>query len=230
MRPTPFPSPLSFPLPWRIALLLLLTLGAPARSRATVLITEFMAANGTGLRDEDNAYSDWIEIYNSASTNVNTAGWYLTDNAAQLTKWQFPSTNIAPNSFLIVFASSKNRRVPGQPLHANFSLSASGEYLALVKPGGVVKTTEFAPQFPNQYQDISYGFTMNGVPETLLGAGTALLRPLPDATRISARGAALTGAVVVSVAVFIAIANKKLDRPLRAGYIVPYVVVIATNI
>ncbi len=138
-----------------------------------LIITEFMAVNSSGLRDEDNAFSDWIEIYNTAGVNVNAAGWSLTDNAAQLTKWQFPSTNIAPNSFVIVFASGKNRRVPGAPLHANFSLAAGGEYLALIRPDGVTKATEFAPQFPNQYQNLSYGFIMTGVPETLLGAGAS---------------------------------------------------------
>ena len=102
---------------------------------------------------------------------MNAGGWYLTDNDAQLTKWQFPSTNIAPNSFIIVFASGKNRRVTGQPLHANFSLNAGGEYLALVRPDGVTKATEFAPK--QQYVDLSYGFLMTGVPTTLLGAGAA---------------------------------------------------------
>src|SRR5207249_12302450 len=39
----------------------------------------------------------------------------------------------------------------------NFSLNASGEYLALVKPDGVSIATEFAPAFPPQYPNISYG-------------------------------------------------------------------------
>jgi hypothetical protein len=158
----------------RILLLLCAALAAfslVAPASAQLLITEFMAANGSGLKDEDGAYSDWIEIYNSASTNVNAGGWYLTDNEAQLTKWQFPSTNIAPNSFIIVFASGKNRRVTGQPLHANFSLAAGGEYLALVKPGGVIKASEFPSE--DQYQDLSYGFIMTGVPTTLLPAGSS---------------------------------------------------------
>src|SRR5262249_62316901 len=63
---------------------------------------------------------------------------------------RFPSTNVPPNGFLIVFASGKNRVVPGAPLHANFSLNASGEYLALVKPDGVTIAREFAPRFPEQ--------------------------------------------------------------------------------
>ena len=124
---------------------------------AQLVITEFMASNGSTLKDEDNTYPDWIEIYNRTATNVNVGGWYLTDNAGNLTKWQFPATNLAPNAFMVIFADNKNRRVPGAPLHTSFSLSASGEYLALVKPDGVTRVTEFAPQFPNQFTDVSVG-------------------------------------------------------------------------
>src|SRR5439155_21696785 len=48
--------------------------------------------------------------------------------------------------------------MPGAPLHTNFKLSASGEYLALVQPDGVTIATEFAPAFPPQAPDVSFGF------------------------------------------------------------------------
>ena len=69
---------------------------------------------------------------------------------------------------MVVFASNKNRRVPGAPLHTNFKLGASGDYLALVMPDGVTKATEFAPAFPPQYADISYGYAMTGAVRTLV--------------------------------------------------------------
>ena len=134
-------------------------LGAPAPTPAaeTVTITEFVASNNGGLQDEDGTYPDWIEIFNSGITTVNLDGWFLTDSIANLTKWRLPATNIAPNGFVIVFASNKNRAVPGAPLHANFTLSAGGEYLALVHPDGATVANEFAPQFPGQIQNVSYG-------------------------------------------------------------------------
>ena len=146
---------------------------SPALLRAAdqVIITEFMAANTSTIADEDGAFSDWVEIYNAGTNTVNLNGWFLTDNAANLTKWQFPSTNLAPNAFMVVWASGKNRRVPGAPLHTSFSLSAIGEYLALVRPGGVIKASEFAPTFPNQFNDVAYGFSMAGTTTTLLAAG-----------------------------------------------------------
>ena len=67
---------------------------------------------------------------------VDLQGWSLTDEATQLRKWQFPSTNLNVGQYLVAFASNKDRRVSGNPLHTNFRLSASGEYLALVEPDG----------------------------------------------------------------------------------------------
>jgi CotH protein/Big-like domain-containing protein/chitobiase/beta-hexosaminidase-like protein/lamin tail-like protein len=133
------------------------------------MISEFMAQNNATLADEDGAYSDWIEIYNPTTSTVNLAGWYLANSAANPMKWQFPSTNLGPNRFLIVFASNKNRAIAGAPLHTNFKLGASGEYLALVMPDGLTKATEFAPAFPQQYPDIAYGYPMTGTVTTISG-------------------------------------------------------------
>jgi hypothetical protein len=148
----------------------------------SVVISEFMASNNSTLADEDGAYSDWIELYNSSTNTVNLGGWHLTDRATNLTHWQFPATNLGPSRFLVVFASNKDRRVAGAPLHTNFKLSASGEYLALVMPDGVTKATEFAPAFPPQYADISYGYAMTGAVRTLVApdAGVRALVPAWD--------------------------------------------------
>lgn len=122
-----------------------------------VIITEFMAANDHALFDEDGEASDWIEIYNPLAQPVQLGGWSITDQTNNPAKWQFPSTNLPSRSFIVVFASGKNRRTPGRPLHTNFKLDADGEYLALIAPDGVMRTSEFAPAFTKQYTDISYG-------------------------------------------------------------------------
>src|ERR1035437_4443970 len=139
-----------------------------ASADPTVVISELMALNNTTLADEDGTYSDWIELYNSSTNTVDLGGWYLADKATNLTHWMFPSTNLGPSQFLVVFASNKDRRVAGAPLHTNFKLSSSGEYLALVLPDGVTKASEFAPAFPEQYPDISYGYVMTGAVSTLV--------------------------------------------------------------
>jgi len=122
-----------------------------------VVISEFMAINDTTLRDADGDFSDWIEIHNGAPTNVSLEGWHLTDRGDNLTRWSFPATNLVAGGFIVVFASNKDRGVAGRELHTDFKLSGGGEYLALVAPDGVTIATEFAPTFPVQYADMSYG-------------------------------------------------------------------------
>ena len=85
--------------------LCLLLFALSARAAESVILSEFMAENETGLRDEDNAYSDWIEIQNDGTTTVNLAGWALTDDKQEPGKWIFPALTIAPGQFVVVFAS-----------------------------------------------------------------------------------------------------------------------------
>jgi len=143
-------------MPAALCLTLGLSLGLFS-ARSQVIISEFVASNGSTLADEDGDYSDWIELYNPGATGVNLDGWYLTDSPSRLTKWRLPAVTIDPKGFLIVFASGKQRAVPGAPLHANFSLNAAGEYLALILPDGTTIASGFAPQFPEQFRDVSYG-------------------------------------------------------------------------
>ena len=151
--------------------LVLCALLSPVRAADNLLITEFMAVNDRTLPDEDGDYSDWIEIHNAGTNAVNLYGWSLTDKAADLAQWSFPATNLAPNGYLVVFASGKNRRVPGATLHTSFSLKSGGEYLALVRPGGTNVVSAFAPLYPPQAGGLSYGFPAQQTVTTLLATG-----------------------------------------------------------
>ena len=144
---------------------------------ANPLITEFMADNVSFLADEDGAYSDWIEIHNPGATPFNLTDWSLTDDTANLAKWKFPAVTIQPGEFLVVWASGKDKRTPGLPLHTNFSLSKNGEYLALVQPGGTVIEQQFAPAFPAMAPNESYGSQF--ATTTLVAAGASARYRIP---------------------------------------------------
>ncbi|MED5586667.1 MAG: lamin tail domain-containing protein [Verrucomicrobiota bacterium] len=118
-------------------------------------ISEFLAENSSGITDQDGEHSDWIEIHNPSTDPANLAGWSLTDDPEEPGQWIFPDITLPANGYLIVFASGKDRRNPEEELHANFSLSSDGEYLALIAPGGNDAVKEF--NFPGQYEDVSYG-------------------------------------------------------------------------
>ncbi len=120
-------------------------------------LSEFMASNTRTLRDETGQYVDWIELHNPSDAPVDLGNWSLTDDPKNLRKWRFPSTNLPPRGFLVVFASGADRRVPGNRLHTDFQLSANGEYLALVRPDGVTISPEWKPGYPVQVPDVSFG-------------------------------------------------------------------------
>lgn len=129
-------------------------------SFATLHISECMADNDNTLLDIDGDSSDWIELHNDADDAVNLSGWYLTDTATNLTRWALPATTISANGYLLVFASGKDRAVAGEQLHTDFKLSASGEYVALTQPDGITLESEFS--FPEQLEDVSWGYGFSG--------------------------------------------------------------------
>ena len=134
-----------------------LTLDAPAQE---VIINEFLAANTAGLQDEDGDYSDWIELVNVGEETADLKGWRLTDDPVDPDPWGFPAISLGPGEFLVVFASDKDRRpTDGEPLHTDFKLKRSGEYLALFGPESAEDNTqsEFHPSYPAQSADVSYG-------------------------------------------------------------------------
>ena len=122
---------------------------SPVRGQ-DVLISEFMAVNNATLQDDDNDFSDWIELHNTTPATVSLDGWYLTDRDDNLTKWRIPDVDIAADGFLVIFASGKDRTNTASSLHANFSLSGGGEYLALVRPNGTTVEFAYAPSYPAQ--------------------------------------------------------------------------------
>ena len=128
---------------------------------AQPIISEFQAANDNTLRDGDGNYSDWIEVHNAGDESINLEGWHLSDDSGNLNKWTFPSVDLAAEQYLVIFASGQPIETyvdPSGNLHTDFRLTSGGEYLALVAPDGTI-ASEFAPEYPEQFVDVSYGRT-----------------------------------------------------------------------
>ncbi len=127
------------------------------RLAMAVVISEFLASNDSGLRDYQGARTDWIELYNTdvGGSAVDLGGWYLSDNSANPTQWQFPAgTTLAGGQYLIVRASGKNIITP--ELHTNFSLNADGEDVVLTAADGVA-TIDAVLDYAPQRADVSFG-------------------------------------------------------------------------
>jgi hypothetical protein len=95
-----------------------MTAGAAIPEYGTAPVnSEFLASNGSGLTDQFGSREDWIEIHNPTKAAVNLDGWYLTANITNLKKWKIPAITLP----VVIFASKRNLRATGSPLHANFS-------------------------------------------------------------------------------------------------------------
>ncbi len=130
--------------------------------QAGVVISEFMASNQATLADEDGDFSDWIEISNTGTVAVDLNSWYLTDDSNfdptdPESGWSLPPRVIGAGQSIVIFASGKDRGPVGGEWHTNFQLSSGGEYLALFQADGTTAASEFAPSYPEQEVDISYG-------------------------------------------------------------------------
>lgn len=149
--------------------IILAVVALPERASAGLLISEFLVENDGGLRDADGDTPDWIEIQNDSALPMSLAGWHLTDNLADLAKWTFPATNLASGSFLVVFASGKDRATAGAPLHTNFRLESNGGYLALIAPDGT--SVAQAVNYPPQRANVAFGPGRAVNATTLLSTG-----------------------------------------------------------
>jgi hypothetical protein len=125
----------------------------------SIAINEVMASNATTIADEDGDYEDWLELYNYGDVAINLGGYGLSDNYDNPFKWVFPSVTIASGEYMLIWTSGKNRAVPGNPLHTNFSIGTEGEEITLTEPSGILIDELTPTSIPTDY---SYGKFPNG--------------------------------------------------------------------
>jgi hypothetical protein len=123
-------------------------------------INEFMASNDATIADPAGEFDDWIEIYNESQNLIDLSGMFLTDNPGNLDKWNFPAgTNINAEDFLIIWCDEDGDKAQ-DGLHANFKLSAGGEYIALVDTDSLSIIDHIT--FAAQSTDVSFGRNTDG--------------------------------------------------------------------
>jgi hypothetical protein len=110
----------------RAIVILFLALFLNNDSYAQLRINEIMSLNTSAYIDNQNNYSDWIELYNTNSDSLLLSDYYLSDDREMLYKWQLPKLNIEGMGFFNVYASGQN-----SDLHCNFKISSQGETIYL---------------------------------------------------------------------------------------------------
>ncbi len=138
-----------------------------AAQNINIVINEIMSANSKSVKDQNQEFDDWIELFNKSSTDIDISKWILTDNPDNLDKYRFPSgTILKANSYLIIWADEDGKQ---SGYHANFKLSASGEPLILLDSIG--KQVDMV-QLPALANDTAYARHPNGTGKFILKSPT----------------------------------------------------------
>jgi hypothetical protein len=120
-----------------------------------VVISEFLANNDNGIKDDQGKRSDWIELFNMGTLPVNLDGWFLSTDLANHAQWRIPAVTLGAKSYLLIWASGTEQTNSGAPLHTNFKLAKEGGYLGLFD--AKTNVASLFPSYPAQQSDISYG-------------------------------------------------------------------------
>ncbi|MCB0518297.1 MAG: CotH kinase family protein [Lewinellaceae bacterium] len=128
-------------------------------SSTPLVINEFMASNSSTYADEAGEFDDWIEIHNLGDVPLFLGNRFLSDNPDNPAKWQVPDIWIQPDGYVVVWADEDQSQ---GLLHANFKLSAGGEYIGLYE--GIADNLALIDgyTFGEQQTDISFGRLPNG--------------------------------------------------------------------
>jgi len=140
-----------------------------------IVINEIMADNDNTVTGPLGNFSDWIELYNTKTSQTDISGMYLTDDPDNPMKWEIPEgTVIGPGEYLIIWADGNDAQ---EGLHAPFRLDANGEAVALYTCDGegLIDSVTYGKQL----RDTSYG----RIPDAT-GTWTHLRTPTPNSTNI----------------------------------------------
>lgn len=130
-----------------------------------LVINEIMYRSASSFNSED-----WVEIYNPTSNTVNLAEWTLTDNGDS---FFFPITSTVPANGYLVIARNMALFQTAYPTVTNvigdfpFGLNNSGEWVALLGPGGCI------------VNEVTYG-VVSPWPAAPNGAGPSLALKQPS--------------------------------------------------
>ena len=114
-------------------------------------INEIVASNSYSYKDSDGEFSDYIELYNDNSYDINLENYRLTDSIVDSNKWSFPHITIKAHEYLLVFASGKNKCKESDKCHANFKLSSMGETISLIDDTGNIISRVTYKELKNDY-------------------------------------------------------------------------------
>ncbi len=103
-----------------------------------IVINEYSASNVSQHPDAFGEFEDWIELYNLSPNPVDISGWFMSDKANNIAKFQVQSGVVPGNGTLMVYCSGRAETFPSG-IHTNFKLNQTQpEKFILADNGGIV--------------------------------------------------------------------------------------------
>ena len=126
-------------------------------AKGSLIVNEIMANNKSTILSPSGKFADWLELYNTTTSDIDLTFATLSDNYNVSKKWSFPNgAKVKANSYLIVWADGGDT---GTGYHASFKLTDAGEEIILSDPNGIVLDSL---TYDNQKTDLSLSRCPNG--------------------------------------------------------------------
>ena len=108
-----------------------------------IVINEIMASNAGSVMSPAINFDSWIELYNPTEQAVNLSGMYLSDDGANLKRWQMPNDvgTIPSKGYLVVWMGSNDLKSNQAP----FKLDCDGGTVYLSDQNGSLVTSQEYP-------------------------------------------------------------------------------------
>ena len=105
-------------------------------SAAGLYLSEIMTDNASALPDENGAFADWLEVWNSTDHAISMKNIGISTRSDKI-QFLFPEMTLQPGERVTVFCDKVNRDDPNGTLHAKCKLSSLGVTVFLFDPNGV---------------------------------------------------------------------------------------------
>ncbi|HWI56019.1 MAG TPA: lamin tail domain-containing protein, partial [Bacillota bacterium] len=117
------------------------------------------------LTHTDPPQLDAVELFNPTATNVNVAGWYLTDDAAYPWKYRIPTNTIIASGGYVFFDASQFNPTPGTNTSFAFNSTGDAVYLYSAGPNSQLSGYSHGVVFGAAFNGVSFGRYVNEVGE-----------------------------------------------------------------